>query len=131
MRRLFEWWFGQRADKGFDKVAREKSLGGVVAISEWELAEMFLHVPYPPGWKATLTVLDLQVQEGLERCLDEMLTNEQLRFRLGCVAACPPKCFPDCRGAPGERGWRRRRLLEFKGVLQEREREARKQDAVG
>jgi len=93
---------GRRADKVPDKVAREKSLGAVVAISEGELAEMFLHVPDSPGWKATLAVLDLEVQEGLDRCLEERLTNEQLRYRLGCVAG----------------------LLEFKEVLLGREREA-------
>jgi hypothetical protein len=44
------------------------------------------------------------VQGGLDRCLDERLSNDQLRYRLGCVAG----------------------LLEFKEVLLLREAEARK-----
>ena len=56
------------------------------------------------GMEGDAGVLNLEVQEGLDRHLEERLTNEQLRYRLGCVAG----------------------LLDFKEVLLEREREARK-----
>lgn len=80
------------------------ALRSVRVIAERELAEMFLNVPDSPGWKATLAVLDQEIQEGVERCLDERLTNEQMRFRLGGVHT----------------------LLEFKATLEEHEMEARR-----
>jgi hypothetical protein len=79
-------------------------LRAVRTVSEAELGEMFLHAPDSPLWRATLAVLDQEVQEGLERCLDERLTIEQMRSRLGGVGA----------------------LLELKQVFEEREVEARR-----
>ncbi len=82
---------------------RRPPLQAVQVISERELAGRFLNAPNSPLWEAVLAVLDLQVQEALEESLNETLTNEQLRYRIGGVAE----------------------LLKFKANLGDRERQAR------
>lgn len=91
------------AERGPDR------LKPVELISERELASRFLQAPNNPLWEATLAVLDLQVQDALEETLDEDLTNEKLRYRIGGVAE----------------------LLKFKGNLLDRERQARLTEAEG
>lgn len=81
-----------------------KKLEPVRVIGERELAAMFLNAPNNPLWLATHAALDLQVQEELDECLEETLTDQQLRHRTGGVAA----------------------LLRFKANLQDREQEARR-----
>lgn len=66
---------------------RKREPVAVVTIPEARLAEMFEQVPGTPGWKATLAVLDQEVQEACEAALDERLTEAQLRWRLGGAAA--------------------------------------------
>lgn len=83
---------------------RRPHLEAVQLISEGRLAEMFKAAPDSPLWKATLAVVDLEVQEGLEECLDEKLSTEVLRHRIGMVAG----------------------MLAVKAALLEREHEARK-----
>ncbi len=96
MKKLIERLFGRKA-----------ALRPVQTITEERLAEMFLHVPGTPGWQATLAVLDAETQEACDRAVDERLTNEQMRFRIGGVSA----------------------LLELKATLLEREEQARKVQA--
>lgn len=79
----------------------------VETISEARLQELFLNAPNNPLWQATLAVLDLEVQESLETVIDETLTNELMRFRVGAVAG----------------------LLQFKQKLLDREKEARQTQA--
>jgi hypothetical protein len=97
--------FLTRALRWFERRPRPK-LTEIRAVSEEELAGMFLHAPDNPAWKATLAVLDLEVQEQLELCLEETLSNDVLRHRLGAVAG----------------------LLRFKQVLRDRETEARRRE---
>lgn len=82
---------------------KPKKLQPVQTISEQELGRRFLNAPNNPLWEATLAVLDLQVQEALDGALEETLSNEQLRTRVGGVAE----------------------LLRFKANLEDRERTAR------
>lgn len=82
---------------------KRKKLEPVQVISEQELGRRFLNAPNNPLWEATLAVLDLQVQEALDGALEDTLTNEQLRTRVGGVAE----------------------LLRFKANLEDRERAAR------
>lgn len=82
---------------------RREQLKPVRVISERELAARFLNAPNSPLWEATLAALDLQVQEAVEETLEETLSNEQLRARVGGVSE----------------------LLRFKANLLERERAAR------
>lgn len=98
MKKLWQRWFGRR-----------RALTKVKTISEAELQELFLQAPDSPLWRATLSVLDQEVQEGLERCLDERLTNEQMRYRLGSVAG----------------------LLELRAEYEEREANARRRQEEG
>lgn len=86
---------------------RREKLKPVRVIGERELAGMFLNAPNSPLWEAMLATLDLQVQEALEETLEETLTNEQLRYRVGGV----------------------NELLRFKAHLLERERAARLTEA--
>jgi hypothetical protein len=91
-----------------DRVGRRpQKLKLVEVISERELASRFLNAPNSPLWEATLAALDLQVQEELDTTLEESLTNEQLRYRVGGVAG----------------------LLRFKANLQDRERQARQTES--
>jgi len=92
MRKLFKLLFRPR-----------EKLRPVRVISERELAPMFLNAPNSPLWEATLATLDLQVQEALEESLEEALTDQQMRYRLGGV----------------------NELLRFKAHLLDRERAAR------
>lgn len=78
-------------------------LAAVEVISERELASRFLNAPNHPLWEATLATLDLQVQDALDETLEETLTDQQLRWRIGGVSE----------------------LLKFKANLLERERQAR------
>lgn len=55
-------------------------------ISEQELKERFLDAPGSRLFEAVLAVCDDEAQEQLEECLDEALSNEQLRYRVGAVA---------------------------------------------
>lgn len=82
---------------------RREKLKPVRVISERELAARFLNAPNSPLWEATLAALDLQVQEAVDETLEETLSNEQLRARVGGVSE----------------------LLRFKANLLERERAAR------
>lgn len=55
-------------------------------ISEQELKARFLDAPGSRLFEAVLAVCDDEAQEQLEECLDEALSNEQLRYRVGAVA---------------------------------------------
>lgn len=93
----------------FKRLFRRPRLQPVRVISERELAARFLNAPNSPLWEATLAALDLQVQEAVEETLEETLTNEQLRARVGGVSE----------------------LLKFKANLLERERAARLTESQG
>lgn len=88
------------------RMGRKETLApppAVATITEARLAEIFLNAPNNPLWDGTLAALDLQVQEELDQTIEESLTNEQLRFRIGGVAA----------------------LLKFKQALRDYEADAR------
>lgn len=55
-------------------------------IGEQELAARFLEAPGSRLFEAVLAVCDDEAQEQLEQCLDEGLSNEVLRYRVGAVA---------------------------------------------
>lgn len=93
MKKLLQRWFG--AGPQFARVE---------TVTEERLQEMFLNVPDSPGWKATLAVLDSETLEAVDAAVDERLSNEQMRFRLGQVAG----------------------LLAFRQTLLDREVDARK-----
>lgn len=67
-------------------MGRSRSAGPAAVIGEQELASRFLEAPGSRLFEAVLAVCDDEAQEQLEQCLDEGLSNEVLRYRVGAVA---------------------------------------------
>lgn len=73
-------WTRRMKEEKEDEPTRPK------VISEQELKARFLEAPGSRLFEAVLAVCDDEAQEQLEECLDEALSNEQLRYRVGAVA---------------------------------------------
>lgn len=77
----FRWW-----DRELWQTRNEDEPTRPKVISEQELKARFLDAPGSRLFEAVLAVCDDEAQEQLEECLDEALSNEQLRYRVGAVA---------------------------------------------